>query len=74
MAKVSSRALNSCDKLERERALKQVRTLEVRERVAALSPREQQVLCSLAAGHQSKTTADQLGISVRTTEVHRTPT
>ena len=72
MAKVSSQALNSCDQSERERARKQVRTLEAGERVATLTARERQVLCGLLAGHHNKTIASQLRISVRTTEVHRT--
>jgi two-component system response regulator FixJ len=71
MPKTSFQALNSCDQSERERALKHVRTLEAGERVATLTPRERQVLCGLLAGHHNKTIAYQLGISVRTTEVHR---
>jgi two-component system response regulator FixJ len=41
------------------------------ERIAALSPRERQVLDALMAGRANKTIAEQLGISVRTVEVHR---
>jgi two-component system response regulator FixJ len=41
------------------------------ERIAALSPRERQVLDGLVAGCANKTIAEQLGISVRTVEVHR---
>jgi two-component system response regulator FixJ len=40
-------------------------------RIAALSPRERQVLDGLVAGRANKTIAGQLGISVRTVEVHR---
>ncbi|CAA2141668.1 response regulator transcription factor [Hyphomicrobium sp. ghe19] len=40
-------------------------------RIAALTPRERQVLDGLAAGHANKTIAYDLGISVRTVEVHR---
>jgi two-component system, LuxR family, response regulator FixJ len=40
-------------------------------RIAALSPREKQVLDGLVAGHANKTIAYDLGISVRTVEVHR---
>jgi two-component system response regulator FixJ len=40
-------------------------------RVAALSPREHQVLEALVAGCPNKTIAVDLGLSVRTVEVHR---
>src|SRR5690242_12013157 len=40
-------------------------------KIAALSPREKQVLYGLAAGHANKTIAYDLGISVRTVELHR---
>ena len=41
------------------------------ERLAALSPRERQVLDALVAGQANKSIAFDLGISVRTVEVHR---
>jgi two-component system response regulator FixJ len=41
------------------------------EQMALLSPRERQVLDALVRGHASKTIAHDLGISVRTVEVHR---
>jgi two-component system, LuxR family, response regulator FixJ len=44
---------------------------EAAERIAALSPRENQVLDGLVAGRQSKVIAYDLGISVRTVEAHR---
>lgn len=44
---------------------------EVKERLASLSPREQQVLEGLIAGHPNKTIAFDLGISARTVEVYR---
>jgi two-component system response regulator FixJ len=40
-------------------------------RIAALSPREREVLEALVAGHPNKVIAFDLGISVRTVEVHR---
>lgn len=40
-------------------------------RIAALTPREQDVLRGLARGHPNKTIAYDLGISPRTVEVHR---
>jgi two-component system response regulator FixJ len=44
---------------------------EAVERLAALSPREREVLDALMAGHPNKVIAYNLGISVRTVEVHR---
>jgi two-component system response regulator FixJ len=45
--------------------------LEAAERIAALSPREREVLEALVAGRPNKLIAFDLGISVRTVEVHR---
>ncbi len=44
---------------------------EIQERLAALSPRERQVLDGLVAGHHNKTIAHELGISARTVEIYR---
>jgi two-component system response regulator FixJ len=44
---------------------------EIQERLAALSPRERQVLDGLIAGHHNKTIAHELGISARTVEIYR---
>ena len=41
------------------------------ERVAALTPREREVLEALVAGHPNKVIAHLLGISARTVEIHR---
>ena len=45
--------------------------VEAARRVAALSPREREVLDALVAGRPNKVIAFDLGISVRTVEVHR---
>lgn len=44
---------------------------EAKVRLAALTPREQDVLRGLVRGHPNKTIAYDLGISPRTVEVHR---
>jgi two-component system, LuxR family, response regulator FixJ len=44
---------------------------EAAERIATLTPRERQVLDAVVAGRQSKVIAYDLGLSVRTVEVHR---
>ena len=44
---------------------------EAADRIATISPRERQVLDALVAGRPSKVIAHDLGISVRTVEVHR---
>jgi two-component system response regulator FixJ len=44
---------------------------EARNKTAALSPREREVLDALMAGKPNKVIAYDLGISVRTVEVHR---
>jgi two-component system, LuxR family, response regulator FixJ len=44
---------------------------KIQERLAALSPRERQVLEGLVAGHANKAIAHELGISSRTVEIYR---
>jgi two-component system response regulator FixJ len=53
------------------RAARDREAAEAAERVATLSPRERQVLDLLMAGRPNKVVAYDLGLSVRTVEVHR---
>lgn len=41
-------------------------------RLATLTPREREVMALVVAGHHNRDIADELGISVRTVEVHKT--
>jgi two-component system, LuxR family, response regulator FixJ len=59
-------ALASVGQAERERE-----AAEAGQRIGKLSPRERQVLDGLVAGRPNKVIARDLGISVRTVEVHR---
>jgi two-component system, LuxR family, response regulator DctR len=43
----------------------------VRDRIATLTPREMEVMEAVAAGRLNKVIADDLGVSMRTIEVHR---
>jgi two-component system response regulator FixJ len=47
--------------------------LLARRRLAVLSPRKRQVLDKLVDGRANKVIAFDLGISVRTVEIHRAP-
>jgi two-component system response regulator DctR len=59
--------------MTQDEALRQVRESEasVADRLAALTPRERQVMDRILAGDFNKNIADTLGIAVRTVEVHR---
>lgn len=54
-----------------ERLSQRKRSQELQQRIAGLTEREQAVMQWIASGMPNKLVADQLGISVRTVEVHR---
>ena len=54
-----------------ERLTQRKRSQELQQRIAGLTEREQAVMQWIASGMPNKLVADQLGISVRTVEVHR---
>jgi FixJ family two-component response regulator len=59
--------------LERDRATREeeARVASVGERLASLTPREQEVLSSVVAGRLNKQIAAELGIAEKTVKVHR---
>jgi len=59
-------ALSKTGRVARDRGV-----IEAVRRITALSPREREVLDALVAGRPNKIIASDLGISVRTVEVHR---
>lgn len=53
------------------RSAREDSTLLLRDRLAQLTPREQDVMQRILAGKLNKVIADELGIAMRTVEVHR---
>jgi len=54
-----------------QRSIDEARQREIRQRVDALSDRERQVMELVVDGYLNKQIADQLSISIKTVEVHR---
>jgi two-component system, LuxR family, response regulator FixJ len=64
-------SLNNCLNLLENREARGQRRRQAHERVGLLTSREREVLEALLAGHSNKQIALQLGISLRTVEMHR---
>jgi two-component system, LuxR family, response regulator FixJ len=64
-------AVRSALSAQRTDAKRDGERAEIQDRLAALSPRERQVLDGLVAGQHNKTIAHELGISARTVEIYR---
>jgi two-component system, LuxR family, response regulator FixJ len=64
-------AVRSALSAQRTDAKRDSERAEIQERLAALSPRERQVLDGLIAGQPNKAIAHELGISARTVEIYR---
>ena len=65
------RLIESCMKRDRTAAAKRAQNAFVAQRLESLTQREREVLGLIVAGKLSKQIADELGISIKTVEVHR---
>lgn len=65
------RLIEQCLAADREQSLQRRHRAEIDQRLANLTQREREVLGLIAAGRLNKQIADDLGISIKTVEVHR---
>ncbi len=63
--------IEQCLAADREQSGQRRRRAEIAMRLASLTPREREVMDLIAAGRLNKQIADDLGISIKTVEVHR---
>ena len=65
------RLIEQCLAVDREQSGQRRRQADIARRLASLTPREREVMSLMAAGRLNKQIADDLGISIKTVEVHR---
>jgi FixJ family two-component response regulator len=65
------RLIEQCLAADREQFSQRRRHAEIGRRIASLTLREREVMDLIAAGRLNKQIADDLGISIKTVEVHR---
>ncbi|HJU71904.1 MAG TPA: response regulator transcription factor [Paucimonas sp.] len=65
------RLIEQCLATDREQCDQRRRRADIRRRLEKLTRREQEVMHLIAAGRLNKQIADELGISIKTVEVHR---
>lgn len=63
--------IHRCLKDHRKVLVNQLKTEQVQERMALLTPREQEVMSMVVKGQANRQVAEVLGLSTRTVEIHR---
>lgn len=65
------RLIEQCLATDREQSGRRRHNADIERRLASLTPRERQVMDLMAIGRLNKQIADDMGISIKTVEVHR---